>query len=66
MSLDHEVQLICDTEPRFGCDWPTPIFARTGAEARQIGAEAGWLTNRRGGKDYCPKHRPDDHPQEQL
>lgn len=58
MSAYVEVELRCDGvegDP-FGCD--ETIFDGSATRARVIASERGWLTARRGGKDYCPKHRP--------
>jgi hypothetical protein len=39
-------------------DCEPAIYTLSAAEARQVAREKGWLVGRAGGKDYCPKHKP--------
>lgn len=58
MSVYTEVELCCDgAGGPFDCDTP-PIFAKTGVAARIEARSSGWLVGVKGGKDFCPQHRP--------
>jgi len=58
MTTYTEIELRCDGvegDP-YGCD--DVIYDLTATRARKTAADRGWLTAQRGGKDYCPEHRP--------
>ncbi len=62
MSVYIEVEVHCDGAPGAGpFDCNEGIVAKSGVAARVEAREAGWLVGAKGGKDYCPEHRPSPH-----
>lgn len=57
MTVYVEYELRCDgAGGPYNCK--DVFYTLSAAEARQVARERGWLIVR-GGKDYCPEHRPD-------
>lgn len=56
MTALREVELTCDANGPMSCTDTAPVYGPTAVDARRAARAAGWVTNRPGGRDYCPVH----------